>query len=365
MTSEAVEGEPNVRIDPPIVLRRRLCVLAAEAARGKRRAADVSAFLLDVERHAERLAGELASRKYTPGPGRSFRIRDPKPRSIYALPFRDRVVQHLLISETLPAVEARLAPQTFACRAGKGTHRCLLRAADLFRHRRHVLRVDVRRFFPSIDHAVLERLLNRTTPPPWRWLRARFLASPPCVERADFHFPGDDLFTPLARPHGLPIGSLTSQIWANVYLSPVDHLLASGLGIGDFVRYCDDILVFGDDPGRLRDALACIEARATALRLRLHPTKTRLHRTTDPVTFLGFVLRRRGDGVEIRLRRENVARMRGRISLLRGLYACGAVEIEEVAARLHAWLAHAKHGHTQALIASEARRWVFSRSDRV
>ena len=91
------------------------------------------------------------------------------------------------------------------------------------------------------------------------------------------------LLTPLARPHGLPVGSLTSQIWANPYLSPIDHLLASELGIGSFVRYCDPWLIWDDDPGRLREAPSRIHEHATPLRLRLHPRKPGLHRATDSI----------------------------------------------------------------------------------
>jgi len=95
------------------------------------------------------------------------------------------------------------------------------------------------------------------------------------------------LLTPLARPHGLSVGSLTSQIWANLYLSPIDHLLASELGIGSFVRYCDPWLIWDDDRGRLREALSRMHEHATRLRLRLHPRKTRLHRATDSIHFSG------------------------------------------------------------------------------
>jgi hypothetical protein len=95
------------------------------------------------------------------------------------------------------------------------------------------------------------------------------------------------LLTPLARPHGLSVGSLTSQIWANPYLSPIDHLLASELGIGSFVRYCDHWLIWDDDRGRLREALSRMHEHATPLRLRLHPRKPRLHRTTDSIHFSG------------------------------------------------------------------------------
>jgi RNA-directed DNA polymerase len=348
-------------LEDPVVSRSHLAALAVRAAKGKRRSRDVARFLVDVDREADALAREIRERTYQPGKGRAFRIQDPKPRCIFALPFRDRVAQHLLIDVTLPAIERSLAPQTFACRTGMGTHRCLRRAVELSLAKEHVLRVDVTRFFPSIDHAILRRLLDRTTPPAWRWLRNRFLDAPSAVERVAYHFPGDDLFTPHTRPHGIPIGSLTSQIWANVYLAPVDHLIASHLGIGTFVRYCDDVLVFDSDPARLRDALARIRARAEQLRLRLHPTKTRLHRTTDPVSFLGFVLQRRGGGVSVRLRRENVVRMRARMQATTVLYAAGAVGPDEVASRLLAWMAHARHGQTRALIAAELGRLSWTR----
>ncbi len=271
------------------------------------------------------LSRDLGQECYRPGVGRAFWIREPKRRRIFALPFRDRVVQHLLIDATLPALERWYAPQSYACRVGKGSHRCLRRAIELARAKRFVLRVDVRKFFPSIDHAILRALLAPRTPPAWRWLRDVFLDAPIECERVAWHFPGDDLFTPLARPHGLPIGSLTSQIWANAYLTPIDHLLGSKLGLGTFVRYCDDLLVFDDDAGRLRDALAAIEARAHALRLRLHPEKTRLHRTSDRVGFLGFVLQRRGDGVSVRLRSENPRRFRLRMKSARALFQAGAI----------------------------------------
>ena len=316
-----------------------------------------------MERVCRELSVDLRERSYRPGAGRAFHISDPKPRCIFALPFRDRVVQHLLIADTLGELERTMSPWSFACRKGKGTHRALRRAAELFRHHQFVLRVDFRKFFPSVDHEILRRSLNHSTPLDLRWLRDLFLDAPVVVERADFHFPGDTLFSPQERPHGLPIGSLTSQIWANAYLSPIDHLLGSHLGLGAIVRYCDDVLVFDDDAGRLRDAHAAIERRATALRLRLHHGKTRLHRTSDPVPFVGFVLRRRADAVAVRLRHDNVVRMRARMQTARALFEAGTIEVEEVTQRVRAWLAHARHGHTRALCERELERWRFARRD--
>jgi hypothetical protein len=321
----------------------------------------VAAFLLDRAAHLDALHRELESRTYRPGPGHSFWINDPKRRRIFALPFRDRVAQHVLITATLPILERWYASQSYACRTGKGTHRCLRRAIELTRAKRFVLRIDVRKFFPSIDHGILRRLLDPLTPPELRWLRDTFLDAPVDCEHVAWHFPGDDLFTPCMRPHGLPIGSLTSQVWANAFLTPVDHLLASHLGIGTFVRYCDDILVFDDDPGRLRETLAAIERQAHTLRLRLHRVKTRLHRTADPVAFLGFVLRRVDDGVQIRLRSENVRRFRQRMAVTHALFEAGALDPPEVIAQVRAWLAHARHGHTRTLCERELAKLVFVR----
>jgi hypothetical protein len=165
-----------------------------------------------------------------------------------------------------------------------------------------------------------------------------------------------DLLAPLGRPHGLPIGNLTSLVWANAMLTPIDHLVASHLGIGTFVRYCDDILVYAGERERLEVVWRRIEQRCSELRLRLHPRKCRLHRTTEPVTFLGFVLQRVGSGVRVRLRSENVRRFRARMAWSRALFEAGAFEIEEVTSRVKAWLAHARHGHTRALCRRELGR---------
>jgi len=192
-------------------------------------------------------------------------------------------------------------------------------------------------------------MLRPRTPAAWWPITQRIVGAPAHIEATRFHFAGDDLFTPFERPHGLPIGNLTSQIWANLVLTPVDQLIASHLGIGTFVRYCDDLLVFHDDLDTLQAAFDAVRRRCEALRLRLHPRKCRIHRTTEPVAFLGFVLQRRGNAVTVHLRKENLRRFRARMRELQTLYELGAVGPEEVGSRVRAWLAHAHHGHTRAL----------------
>ncbi|MFW5741159.1 MAG: reverse transcriptase domain-containing protein [Myxococcota bacterium] len=326
-----------------------LLAMARMAAKGKRRSPEVAAFMLDFAPKLMLLQQELGEHTYTPGTARPFLVHEPKRRLIASLPFRDRVVQHVLIHASMPGLERWFAPQSYACRVGKGTHRALRRAAELHRVFPWVLRIDIAKFFPSIDHDILLSIVLPRTPPELRWLAERIVrASGPC-ERVAFHFPGDELMTPHQRPHGLPIGNLTSQVWANAMLTPVDHLIASKIGIGTFVRYCDDILVYSHDRDRLEDAWDHIRERCDALRLRLHARKCRLHRTTEAVAFLGFVLRRRERGVVVRLRSENVRRFRSRTRRALALLDDGQLEADEVVARIRAWLAHARHGHTSRL----------------
>jgi retron-type reverse transcriptase len=142
--------------------------MARLAARGKRGAVDVANFLLDPHRHIYPLREELLSRSYQPSVPRGFLLHEPKPRLISALPFRDRVVQHLLIGACLPAFERWYAPQSYACRVGKGTHRALEAATRWFRSFPWVLRLDLAKFFPSIDHEVLRRQIDPRTPPEQR-----------------------------------------------------------------------------------------------------------------------------------------------------------------------------------------------------
>ena len=131
------------------------------AARGKRSHWDVSAFEYDLESNLLDLQAELQAQTYQPGPYRNFRIFDPKPRLISAAPFRDRVVHHALCNVIEPIFERRFIFDSYANRAGKGTHAALERAQQFARRYRYVLKCDLEHFFPAIDHAILYDQLAR------------------------------------------------------------------------------------------------------------------------------------------------------------------------------------------------------------
>jgi hypothetical protein len=159
-----------------------------------------------------------------------------------------------------------------------------------------------------------------------------------------FHvFPGDDLFAALC-PRGLPMGNLTSQFWANVYLNALDTLLQRELRL-PHVRYCDDMLVFADTKPTLHVALAALHERAAALRLTLHPIKTRIYAAAEGVEFVGYRLFRD----HRRLRRGNVRLFVRRLRHQQVAYRAGRMSADRLRASLRSWIAHAQHADTYRL----------------
>ncbi len=244
---------------------------AQEALRGKRRKPGAAVFAADLEKEVLRLDRQLRDQTYRPGRYKKLEIHDPKHRIVSAAPFRDRVVHHALYAVIAPIFERGFIADTYANRIGKGTHRAVDRY-EVFRDRfRHVLRCDIYRYFPAIDHAALKvDLRRRLACPRTLWLCDAIIDGSNSQEPVNFHFAGDDLFSPFERRRGLPIGNLTSQFFANLYLDRLDHFVKEVLGAKGYVRYVDDFALFHDDPAVLADWRARIQGfleRCTASRL--------------------------------------------------------------------------------------------------
>lgn len=138
-----------------------LFAAARAAAAGKRTRPDAARFFLDLENEIVRMRAELIDRRYVPGPYRCFRVLEPKPRLISAAPFRDRVVHHALTRVVEPVFEKRFLLCSYACRKGFGTHRAIAAARRGCGRHKYVLKCDIRKYFPSIDHGILKMLLAR------------------------------------------------------------------------------------------------------------------------------------------------------------------------------------------------------------
>jgi hypothetical protein len=326
-----------------------------QCRRGKRAKPDAVRFEFAWEANLLQLQRELHDGSYQPGPYRHFLIHDPKERTISAAPFRDRVVHHAVVGILEPLYERRFVYDSYACRRGKGTHRALRRAQHFLRRHAYFLKTDLVKFFPSVDHAVLLDVLHRQIADPRLLdLLGRLVASGAGVpqEEAAAFFPGDDLFA-LLRPRGLPIGNLTSQFFANVLLDSIDHFVKEGLRLPGYVRYCDDLVLFGDDKGSLWQARASLAERLAGLRLRLHGDKTQLRPCRGGLKFLGWVVwpehRRLQQGAWVRLN--------CRLRRWRWLEAQGRTTAAARARSARAWRAHARHGNHHGVAEAIRRRW--------
>ena len=324
------------------------------AAAGKRGRSAAAGFEHRLEDNLLSLQDELASKRYRPGAYISFSIHEPKRRRISAAPFRDRVVHHALCNLIEPVFERGFIFDSYANRVGKGTHRALDRCQQFARRYRYCLQLDVEQFFPAIDHAILRRILARKIEDEdVLWLIDRIIASGVGVLDRDYDmrwFSGD---TPnaLLRPRGLPIGNLTSQLCANCHLDPLDHYITRGLGCGAYLRYVDDLCLFGDDMRELRAWHAAIVQRLAALRLTLHPG-AHPRPVDEGLPFLGFVIfpERR------RLKRRKSVYFQRKFSERLCAYAAGELALDDVTTGVQGWINHVRYGNTIGL-----RKSVFAR----
>ena len=330
---------------------------AHAAAAGKRRRPDVAAFLLDLEPNVMQLRRQLLDESYEPGGYRTFEIREPKPRRISAAPFRDRVVHHALTRVLEPVFEKRFSPYSFACREGMGTHAALRVARAACAHYRYVLKCDIRKYFPSIDHEILKARLNRVVKcKETLRLAGRIVDGSNPQEEALFYFPGDDLFTPLERRRGLPLGNQTSQFFANVFLDPLDQAVTRELRPGAYARYVDDFVLFGDSKDELREMRGRIVELLERDRLALHERKSRLYRCAEGVTFLGWRL----FPEKARIVRGNLVRFSRRMRRLQNDFDEGRVAWDTVRQSVRAWIGHTSFGDTVVLRGRVLDRFGFS-----
>jgi len=337
-----------------------LFAAATRALRGKRSRPGATGFHFDLEGELLRLERELRDATYQPGAYRNFWIQDPKPRLISAAPFRDRVVHHALVAAIEPAIERRLIDHTYACRPGLGQHRALARFVDHAARYRYVLMMDVEKYFASIDLEVLRELLGRI-------LKDRRVLSlcdlilengaglAPAPRR---YFPGDGLFSADERLRGLPIGNLTSQLFANLMLDPIDHLATDCLRLRGYLRYMDDFACFSNDRRELEDARESIREALLDGRLRLQERKSRVRRTDEALTFLGFTTRSPnsssiGSGprqVSVRVAPRGVRAWRRRRRALETALAAGEISRADLERSFDGWAAHVAHASSGGLL---------------
>jgi len=319
-----------------------------QAALGKRARASTACFEHRLADHLLELQDELQSRCYRPGPYRHFFIHEGKHRKISAAPFRDRVVHHALCNVIEPAFERRFIFDSYANRLGKGTHRAVDRLQQFARRYRYVLRLDIVKHFPSVDHAILrDTLAEAIRDDEVLWLVDAILASGVGVLDEEYTmvwFPGDDLLA-ACRPRGLPIGNLTSQFWSNCYLDPFDHFVKRELRCPAYLRYVDDFALFSDSKAELWNWKQAIVDRLARLRLTIHAGAAQVTPVEIGIPWLGFVVYPTHRRVKGRNVRDFTRRLRARWEA----YCNGEISFAEFDASVQGWINHVRYADTWGL----------------
>lgn len=291
------------------------------AARVHRNRVSVQTYEYNLEARLLSLRDRLRTGIYTFGAYHTFMIHDPKTRRIAAAPFEDRVVHHAIHAVIAPLFEPDFIADSYACRKNKGAHRALLRCFSLVQTHRYVLKCDIAKYFDSVDGRILfsllaakindERLLALLT----RLVAGGAQTAPGAQQHL---FTGASGIAPGDR--GIPIGNLTSQLFANIYLNELDHFVTTEFPDHPYLRYMDDFLVFGAGKRTLWEIEAVIRRFLTRrLRLTLHPRKVSLSPTRVWLDALGYKIR----PDTVRLRRRNLVRYLQRKTLQDRLLASG------------------------------------------
>src|SRR3989338_11580161 len=213
-----------------------------EFKKGKREKLDVQIFEQYLEDNLFRLHRDLLSKQYRHGRYTGFYIRDPKVRKIHKAEVPDRVIHHLIFQSLNPIFEPTFIPDSYSARVNRGAHRVVERLLIFARKtyqthgRCFILKCDIKKFFPTLDHKILLNIIGqRRKDPGALWLIHEIVAS----FSSDFSLPDE--------PKGTPIGNLTSQLFANIYMNELDQFIKHNLKVNCYIRYTDDFLIVHHD----------------------------------------------------------------------------------------------------------------------
>lgn len=259
---------------------------------------------------------------------REFWVYDPKKRLISAPSFKDRVVHHSLVRVVEPLFESKFIFDSYACRKGKGTHAAVLRTIDFLRRARrnygsfYILKCDISKYFKSINHNILKNIIHRT------------------IRCKDTLWLMDKIIDAGASDRvGVPIGALTSQLLANIYLNELDHFVKDKLRVKYYVRYMDDFIVIHNDKQYLWSLFDAVEEFVSCQLLLKLNDKSCLFKFTRGVDFCGY----RMWPSYVLPRKRNVKRARNKLKKLARLYSLGLSNLDDVKAVLMSFLGYMEH----------------------
>lgn len=312
----------------------------------------------------------LKEKTYQPGKYKFFKTFDPKERIIAAAPFVDRIVHHALHNIIEPILDKRFIYNSFACRKEKGTHRGVKRLQQLLRKKdaHYALKCDVSKYFPSINHKKISKIPDRIIrDKETMWLLKEIINSYETGNEYNHLFLPDSHYN-TKKPRGIPVGNLTSQLLANIYLNELDQFVKQELKVKYYLRYVDDFLVLGPNKQYLHQLVPKIKHFLyDKFYLTLHPKKISIFPihpacpVRNPISngvrkrfsngarlgvdFLGYVVFK--DFVLIR--KSNVKKFRKKLLKFKKSLNQGKTKEEKVRESITSWLAHAQHADTYRL----------------
>ena len=276
-------GGLNSHVFAEIISLANLFLAWQEFKQGKTKKLDVRQFEFNLEDNLFELHSELVLKTYRHSDYTAFYITDPKLRHIRKACVRDRVLHHAVFRILYPIFDKVFIFDSYSCRVGKGTHQAVKRLKQFCQkasrnnfQNLYALKCDVKRFFDSVDHDVLLEIIKRkVSDEETLWLVGLIIASYQTVSNK-----------------GLPIGNVTSQLFANIYLNELDQFIKHNLKVECYLRYCDDFIILVEDPGVLLSQLEKIKNfLGDRLGLTIHPNKVSIRTYRQGIDFLGYIVR--------------------------------------------------------------------------
>ncbi len=312
-----------------------------KARKGKGAKWYIKEFNTHLEKNLLQLQKELCTMTYKPQPMKTFVISDPKTRVISASVFRDRIVHHALCNIIEPIFDKTFIYDSYANRKNKGTHAALKRF-DLFAKKvsgngmllpnaknrnqiyGYVFKADIKHYFDSVDHEVLMKIIQEKIKDDKVLLLLKKIV--------DNH----------ASDKGMPIGNLTSQFFANVYLNELDYFVKHRLKAKYYIRYVDDFIILDASKQKLESYKTAISEFLKTIKLELHPEKSKIVPLRNGVKFLGFRV-----FYKYKIpKKSNIRVLKNRIEHFIELYRDGITNKNEILERISGWNAYAMHANT-------------------
>lgn len=318
---------------------------------GRRYKAAGAAFKFNMENEVIKIRDELESRSYEPGQYNSFYIYEPKQRLVLAAPLKDRVVHHALHDVVEPLIDSKFIFDSYACRKNKGTHKAIIRAQRFLQANDYFVHLDVKKYFPSIHHDVLRTILNK------HFTDADVLELFDTIIQSSVNENKSvDLFHAANTGQGLPIGNLTSQFFANLYLNELDQHVKHDLKCRYYIRYMDDFVVFHNDREILNKIKKDIHVFcAEKLKLSLHD-KGGIKHYKEGLGFLGFKIYRK----HRLLKGVCLNRYMRKYQDKKKQFAKGEIDENALQHSVTSWQNHISHGDTYRLKKSLAYKYQMS-----